>query len=307
MNFTPVKNDFLFKKNDASDYRIGDLTERATLNNSTFVLAGYPDDEGIKLNGGRPGASLGPDKIRRRLTQLTPCSEEFLPYYDLGNISLNTTLSERHEVIKEVAKTHLANNKKYISLGGGHDFGFPDGAAFLETFADQSPLVINFDAHLDVRPLTNGLSSGTPFFRLLSEYKDFDFYEIGIQEECNSITHVEWCKKMGGKILTYNDLYLSTLSPFSKFREFIKKEIDKKRPTFISVDIDVFSSSFAMGCSQSWPMGLAANDFNQIFNYLLKELDVKSLGVYEVSPPLDYDDRTSKLAAQIIYRFLKNG
>ena len=65
-----------------------------------------------------------------------------------------------------------------------------------------------------------------------------------------------------------------------------------------------FSSSFAMGCSQAWPAGLTPNEFFPFLDIIKNRMNILNLGVYELSPPLDLDDRTSKLVAQIIYRYL---
>jgi formiminoglutamase len=46
------------------------------------------------------------------------------------------------------------------------------------------------------------------------------------------------------------------------------------------------------------------SDFFPLFDLLIRRLDVRALGIYETSPPLDQDDRTSKLAALIAHRFI---
>ncbi|MCB9026308.1 MAG: formimidoylglutamase [Bdellovibrionaceae bacterium] len=309
MTFLPCPESNIHKQNDPEDLRIGDLLKKESLEKFDFVLAGYPDDEGIKLNGGRPGAAQAPNVIRQKLTRMTPNQDpsQFKAYFDIGNLSLESDLNLRHEFVIKEGKKHLSNKKKWIGLGGGHDYAYADGAAFLQCFSTQKPIIINFDAHLDVRPTHKGLTSGTPFYRLLNDYSDFDFYEIGIQEECNSLKHRDWCQKKGGKILFYKDLYNSLDTPFNNFKSFLSELTNSSRPTYLSVDIDAFSSSFAMGCSQSWPMGIIPNDFHNFMDFLLNHLNIVSLGIYEVSPPLDLDDRTSKLAAQIIYRYLAHG
>jgi formiminoglutamase len=156
-----------------------------------------------------------------------------------------------------------------------------------------------------VRPLDFGLTSGTPFFRLLTDktLPAFDFIEVGLQPQCNSATHVEWLRHRGGHVLTLNEL-LENGRFVETFLERTTPFLLHPRPTFLSVDIDAFSSAFAPGCSQSWSTGLVPNDFFRLLNILLKRLDVRMLGIYEVSPPLDVDNRTAKLAAQIVHGFL---
>jgi len=78
----------------------------------------------------------------------------------------------------------------------------------------------------------------------------------------------------------------------------------RPRPVFLSIDIDGFSNAVAPGASQSWATGFLPKDFFQVFNLLRLRLDVRLLGIYEVSPPLDLDAQTAKLAAQIMHRLI---
>ena len=319
--FIPADSSLFFKSGKTGDPRLGEVCRCPPKTNpqkGDFIIAGYPDDEGITLNKGRPGARLGPDAIRQYLykTSFQP-SHKKQNLVDLGNLDINCSLAERHQRAKTNVKKALDQKMHWVGLGGGHDYGYPDGAGFLQTNekSEIKPLILNFDAHLDVRPTDQGLSSGTPFYRLLTEKKlpSFDFYEVGIQRQCNSQKHIEWVRDLGGHIIFLEDLLPPghTFPALIKaFENFIPQEsthpLIKKRPTFLSVDIDCFSSAYAMGCSQSWPTGFSPNELFPVFDLIYKHLDVQILGLYEVSPPLDQDGRTAKLAAQIIYHFLSH-
>ena len=74
-----------------------------------------------------------------------------------------------------------------------------------------------------------------------------------------------------------------------------------KRPLWISLDIDCFSASEAPGCSAPNPFGLKVDEFMDLWPWLFSNFDVKGLGIYEVSPSLDVDNRTSRLAAFMIH------
>lgn len=300
----PISKDFLFSKNDAADPRMGDLSTVANIENiqnGDFVILGYPDDEGIKLNNGRVGASEAPDQIRKNFYKLTPglISKNKPNVKDLGNIS-GGTITDRHTFAQETAAAILAKDANMIALGGGHDYGYPDGAAFLKHA--NNPLVINFDAHLDVRPFQKDPHSGTPFYRLLNEGVKFDFLEVGIQSHCNSKDHLAWAREKGAKVLTWDEVLLSGEDTTVAVLRFLEPFILKRRDTYLSVDIDGFSSNYAMGCSAPSPLGFDPASFFRIFRVLCDRLNVRMLGIYEVSPPLDFDHLTSKLAAQIVHR-----
>jgi len=306
--FSPAPAEVFFKSTKQGDPRLGDLVSKNT-DQPGFIIAGYPDDEGIRVNGGRVGAASAPNTIRKYFYKMTPSAwkHESVPFADIGNLLPQSSLEARHEALKNEIAAQLAAGKKWIGLGGGHDYGYPDGAGFLlsQKTAAHKPLVINFDAHLDVRPTDQGLSSGTPFFRLLSDktLPAFDFVEVGLQPQCNSAAHLKWLEERGGHVVSFEELNLHG-NPVETLLERLAPFLLHPRPTFLSVDIDAFSSAYAPGCSQSWATGLVPNDFMRLFALLKKRLDIRVLGIYEVSPPLDIDDRTSKLAAQIAHAFL---
>ncbi len=304
MSFIKINpQDYVSVQNPQDPRLISRLIEN--LEFADYVLCGYPDDEGIKLNGGRPGAASGPFEIRKAFYKMTSGFLSQFSIYDAGDISLKMNLAERHQGAQKAAEKNYQSGKFMLSLGGGHDYGYPDTQAFLNVFkkSKRKPIVINFDAHLDVRPLDQGLTSGTPFYRLLSENPNAcHFFEIGIQNQCNSAAHFDWCQKQGGKIISLSEIDKKGLLPVLKNQ--LKKL--KGHPCFISVDIDSFSSAFAPGCSQSWPTGLVPDPFFNAYDFLFQHLDIKGLGIYEVSPPLDVQPLTSRLAALILYRCLEN-
>lgn len=322
MLLIPTAKNLIFSKNDLEDIRLGEKIHflndanqlQSQLMGSDFTILGYPNDLGIHLNGGRTGASAAPDSIRKHFFKMTP--NPFIPecpkILDCGNVNSQQFaqnkygLDQLHSSIFNISK-QIFSESFLISLGGGHDFAFPDGSAFLENvFAKNheqntapKPLIINFDAHLDVRPDDTAAHSGTPFRKLLSRYPhQFDLYEVGIQSHCNSVQHLKWAESMSACILSSDLIQQKGL--FSLLTENL--EPNNSRPLWISLDVDVFSSAVAPGCSQSWINGLDFKEFLHTFKWLLNNFKTYGLGIYEVSPPLDTDDQTSKLAAVIIHQ-----
>lgn len=310
-HFHPVNAELFFSKQDADDRRLGEIAKADAQASpaAAWVIAGYPDDEGIRLNGGRPGAAQGPSSIRRWLYKMTPDPRRATPVLvDRGDLKPSlTTLAGRHEIARAEASRTLRAGAKWLGLGGGHDYGFPDGAGFLDAVgADARPLLINFDAHLDVRPLKHGFHSGTPFRRLLEEFKNVEFVEIGIQSQCNSRSHLEWLREHNAQVLFLDDLTCDGKAAGPKICETLLAKLERPRPVFLSIDMDVFSQAFAPGCSQSWPFGLHPEDVMLAIDFVCARADVRAAGFYEVAPPLDQDDRTVRLAAQLAHRLIHN-
>jgi len=302
-SFKPYK----FLENKKSDLTLQALISK--IKNPDVKFFGYPDDEGIFLNGGKLGAAHGPSAIRQALYKMTPNQKmENLILCDEGDLSFNaSTVEDRHNFASVFVKENF--DQRVVSFGGGHDYGYVDGSAFLKKFKNSKnkPLIFNFDAHFDLRNLDKGLSSGTPFFRLIEEFGDFfELFEIGIQKQCNGKSLYDYAKsKTNITTLLYDDLYPNHELDFAYFKSAIDTKTNFKQDCFVSVDIDGFSSAFAPGCSQSWPTGFDMKTFFKMFDFLNEYFNVRILGIYEVSPPLDHEELTSRLAALITYRFLE--
>lgn len=294
-----------FKKDDKDDLRLGNFVSTDSSVKADCFIHAYPDDEAIQNGGGRVGAKDGPDRIRHWLYRMTPSllNSQQTSLVDQGNINTAISLDQRHQAArKKVSET--VKKSRLVTLGGGHDYGFPDGAGFMDVFKNEKPLIINFDAHFDVRPPKEKLSSGTPFYRLFEEFKSFDFIEIGIQSQCNAKKHYDWLKERDAKIV-FLDLFAESGQNLIDYTLSVTDGLLlKRRPTFLSLDMDVFSWPYAVGTSQSWPIGLSPEHFYPLYLWILKRLDVKLLGVYETAPSLENHDGTAKLAAQLIHRFL---
>jgi formiminoglutamase len=308
--FTPTPEEVFYRSPRGYDPRLGQMFrcasfEKCLQSPNGWVLIGHPDDEGVSRNGGRPGAALGPQRIREALYRLTPGRAFKAPLLDLGN----TTKSDRdlgsHQtlLVKELSPLY-ENRRRVISLGGGHDYAYVDVGAFVASQPIKGkkstwPLVLNFDAHFDLRPLESGPTSGTPFRQLLEQY-DFDLFEIGVQSHSNSEALFDYAEK--NKVSTW-----SFQAVHGRLLKMLKTIKANNRPVFLSVDMDAFSSAFAPGTSAAAPIGLDANEFLLALQWIMKSWNVKGLGIYEVAPPLDRDNQTSKLAAIFIQKCLEFG
>jgi formiminoglutamase len=254
LKFKPTSKELFFSRQDPEDPRLGELFKpfewskfEEHLKVPSWVVLGYPDDDGIKLNGGRPGSSAAPPLIRKYLYKMTPFTRADFKLFDAGDmVFAGLSLADRHEAAKQNALRFMQKGARLLTLGGGHDYGYPDTAAFALWCQSQKqrPLVINFDAHLDVRPTDKGFHSGTPFHRLVTEFDELDFLEVGLQRNCNSLAHDEWLQDEGGRRIYIEDWQLSGLSLGDLVFDEIQDWLIRPRPAFISVDMDCFIQDF---------------------------------------------------------------
>src|SRR5262249_52772812 len=139
------------------DPRVGDMIEfwhgdRAALAPGRAVLIGFPQDEGVRRNGGRPGAAQAPDQIRRWLYRLTvsDCQAHVSlgdpPILDAGNVRIAGDLEDSQGVLAEIIAGVLQSGAIPVVLGGGHETAY---GHFLGYAAEQRSVgIINIDAHL---------------------------------------------------------------------------------------------------------------------------------------------------------------
>src|SRR5580692_11367060 len=85
-----------FRRDEPGDPRLGEsvLFLREDYAADDVVLLGCPQDEGVRRNGGRPGAAKAPDAIRQFLYRLVIPGAVRL--FDLGNTLIQPTLEETH-------------------------------------------------------------------------------------------------------------------------------------------------------------------------------------------------------------------
>jgi len=319
-SFSKIPSSNIFKKNDPQDLRFGDLTKQLQLSEIlnldplkvNAVIMGYPDDEGIKINGGRLGSAEGPKQIRKHFYKMTPSpfsQEKPISIIDGGDLNISNTpsLKNRHDQVFDIISKLLQKEFKVCTLGGGHDYGFPDFSAFSKVCLDKKkrPIIINFDAHLDVRPYVDQPHSGNPFSQLLIKYgKGIDFLAVGIQEWCNSRVHLNWFLKNQGQVLSLNQILNHSLGLLGCLEEKLDSLYEKNHSLGLSICMDGFSSAFSPGASQVFPVGLEPQDFIRAFRMLCSKYKPKFISIYETSPPFDYDDRTSKMASVIMHQWL---
>ena len=171
----------LVNDNYNDDQRLGDLIIDG--DQGDIVLIGFPYDEGVRRNAGRPGAKFGPDVFRKFLKRTgTLVNAEYddldlrkyLTVSDGGNIDENLILEEAHRCLEKRLIDLFSNGKFPFVIGGGNDQSYPNVSALLHHLdgKQRTIYVINIDAHLDVRPLKeNRAHSGSPFRQLLEDQR----------------------------------------------------------------------------------------------------------------------------------------
>lgn len=307
---------------DRSDLRLRNLTylDHPIFKHIDVGIVGIPFDLGVEFSNGRIGAALAPEAIRSQIKNYgtaynivrnTDFSE--LRIIDFGNIvPVSDDVGETHDRITEVTKTLLSRCGVLIVLGGGNDLTFATVRALsraIQGSKKRIPLIsgMNVDAHLDVHEVRDGIiTNGTPYRRLIDHkiIKGENLFEVGMQGHVNSKAHWDWAKKQGVRIFDLDHARnLGIWKIMSMFRRHIEDN-KRIRSSFVSIDIDSVAQAFAPGSSSPNPDGLFPDE---IFDLAYRAGTMASLRLFEimeVNPKFDEDNRTSRLAVNIILEFL---
>jgi len=299
--------DLLFTRNDPNDPRLGEVvhTEPERYERSQIVIVGCPQDEGVKRNGGRPGAAEAPSAVRRQFYKLTPFNLK-RSVFDLGNVTVEGTLEEIHDRLKAVVTQLLKDDKRVIILGGGNDISYADGSAMSDVYGAKGWIGINVDSHLDVR-LAEQRNSGTPYRQLLDEglLVPTNFYEVGYQSHYCSPVYYDYIRRLGVNRMSL-EMVRSRAAADLELKDAITQKFigqSSSVSTFFGFDMDVVRSADAPGTSAPSPLGLRAGEFIQIVKYAASLAHTRIVEFTEVNPKFDVDDRTAKLVAIAMHRF----
>jgi formiminoglutamase len=265
-------------------------TIRRDPNGCRVALLGLPDDLGVKLNNGRPGAKDGPRAFRDALSRygvVEAFGFDWPTVFDAGDITPadghdERALNETHRRITEATAALLDLNLFPIAIGGGHDLTFP----FVRAVAKRFPKLngIYFDAHLDVRE-TPG--SGMPFRRLIEDCGVRDLHIHGFRPLVNSRDHVDWFTAHHGRLDPPPGHELPGGDCFASF------------------DLDVLDAAVAPGVSAINPCGWLPAQAEQWMRALGASPRVRCFDIMELNPAFDQGERTARLAAHLFLTFMR--
>lgn len=268
------------------------------------VILGFCSDEGIRRNEGRVGAKAGPDKLREQLAKLAcHSSKQFL---DAGNIVCHENQLEvaQQQFAKLISHCHQ-HGLKTIAFGGGHEIAWAHFSGLTQHYPKIG--IINFDAHFDIRvPKSDQYgTSGTPFWQIQQHCSQhqlpFDYCCLGIQSLANTKNLLERAHDWNISYLTAEQINAESFSWQTAFLDEFMLHHDY---LYLTICLDVFAECFAPGVSAPQPIGLSPWQALPLLKYIVQTGKVVSMDIAELSPPLDQEQKTSKLAAVIIAELL---
>ena len=312
------------------DPRLGEIVEfwrgdMGALKPGRGVIVGFPQDEGVRRNQGRPGAAAAPNEIRRFLYRLTPWDGfrnidlRANPPLDVGNVRIEGNLEESQHALAEVVGGILVAGAVPIVLGGGHEtaFGHFLGHVFagererivitqhdnpVAQLAGKSVTIINLDAHLDVRPCTNdGGHSGSPFRQAMEHLSHplpgNKYVCLGAQPHAISREHLNFVTERGGVVRWCDQVR-------GKLYQELADHLERLGSVYLSIDADVVQLADVPGVSAPNASGLSGSEVLAAALAAGQSKNVSSFDLVEVNPSLDRDGQSARWGALLIWHFL---
>lgn len=303
-------------RGDPEDPRLGDVVLRwaggaPELRRDQPVLIGFPCDEGVRRNGGRPGAALAPAVIREALYRLTAWDGATgvdlagSGALDLGNVRVEGGLEVAQGRLGDVVACVLRSGAVPVILGGGHETAFGHYLGYVGVGLD--PAVVNLDGHLDVRPYPAGGHSGSPFRQAMEHrerpLKPGRYAVIGARCESVAKAHAEYVASHRGRIY-----WLPRIVTTDRAIQITAAELGRgwmeAGSVLLTVDADAFRQADVPGVSAPCPVGLNGDVWPEVALRAGSLPGVRSLELVEVNPAFDRDGQTARWAAVGVRQFL---
>ena len=265
---------------------------------SGIALLGFASDEGVKRNHGRPGAAHAPDVLRKALANMAS-HHGHDRLVDMGTITVEADqLEPAQQVLSDGVKSCQHAGMRTLVFGGGHETAWAHGRGVLDAFPDERVVIINLDAHLDLRKAERA-TSGTPF-RQLAQYceaqqREFQYACFGVSRAAN--TQALWDEAVRLNVTLVDDLHfrrdaLSTL-------DAVLAQADR---VYLTLDLDVLPAGEMPAVSAPAALGIPAMDLMPVIEQICRSGKLQAADLVEFNPSYDRDGQGARLAARLAWQ-----
>lgn len=288
----------------SGDPRLRDLFGKALGGAAPLVsIIGFPCDEGVRRNNGRPGAAAGPAAIREALARLTPDAENLDTFVhvaertaDLGDVEVTGDLERDQERLGERVAEQLRGDGMVIVLGGGHETAYGHFLGYAR--ANMPVRIVNWDAHCDVREPVDGRgTSGTPFRQALEHPSGLarEYCVAGVQPHSAAAAHVAYASSRGGVTWRRDVTRATIVNLYSAHRTAV----------MASFDLDAVDRAHAPGVSAPNAAGMSVDLWLEAAYRAGAAPQIRSADIVELNPAVDRDGQTAALAGLTVWCLLK--
>jgi len=277
-----------------------------TIGKNTPVIIGFGSDEGVSRNQGRSGAAHAPRELRRALAGSPAKAIETI--WDAGDVVCNDgDLESAQAELSHVVNTVLTRGGRPLVFGGGHEVAWGTYCglrAHLGSASERRLLIINFDAHFDLRQ-TRPANSGTPFDQIACDCAErgvpFDYVCFGISDLANTAALFERARQLNVQYVL--DIHMQEAQLAQRLGQ-LDELIDATDDIYLTIDLDVLPGSTAPGVSAPAVLGVPLSVVEAMIRRIHASGKLRASDIAEYNPSLDQDRRTARAAARLAYRLL---
>ncbi len=267
------------------------------------ALLGFACDEGVRRNHGRLGAAEGPAALRKMLSNLPTLDDS--PLYDAGTVAcVDGDLEAAQSRYADALAALLDAGHFAVGLGGGHEIAYASYQGLARHLRARRPRVaiVNIDAHFDLRQQDQG-SSGTPFLQAIEHARalglPLHYLAYGISAAANTRVLFDTADALGVHYVRDDELGLLQLSARLDELQMKLAEVDL---VYLTIDIDGLPHAMAPGVSAPAARGVPMEVVEPLLDVVAASGKLALMDVAELSPPLDRDNVTARVAARLIHR-----
>lgn len=269
---------------------------------SNVIICGVPFDGNASVG---KGASLAPDTLRELSYDLPALDRNgnllnntFI--YDQGNFDASDFNKLSEEIYSKIISY---DNKFQIILGGDHSIAIASEKAFYKKALEENkePVIIHIDAHPDICDEYHGskYSHACPIKRALDlGFKDENITLIGVRGF--EAQEIETFKKHP-LLDVYKASDVNKLGIEALLLILCSKYKNPKYKIYLSYDIDANDPAYAPGTGTPEAFGLKSIDILNLICGLISNLNITTMDMVEIAPPLDVNNITSWLGLKTLY------
>lgn len=265
---------------------------------SGIGLIGFECDEGVKRNHGRPGAVQAPDTLRRALANMAS-HQGHERLVDMGSIYLEgTDLEAAQRALSDAVVQCQQSGMRTLVFGGGHETAWAHGRGVLDAFPNERVVIINLDAHLDLRKADQA-TSGTPF-RQLANYcdergREFQYACFGVSRAANTLALWDEAERLNVTLVEDLHFRRDALSSLEK----VLAQADR---VYLTIDLDVLPAGEMPAVSAPAALGIPALDLMPVIERICRSGKLQAADLVEFNPQYDRDGQGAKLAARLAWQ-----
>lgn len=272
--------------------------DRFAPKNSGIALLGFACDAGVQRNHGRPGAAQAPDVLRKALANMASHGGHD-NITDMGTFTAEgDQLEAAQRALSDAVQACQQSGMRTLVFGGGHETAWAHGRGVLDAFAQERVLIINLDAHLDLRKAEYA-TSGTPFRQLAlyceEKNREFQYACLGVSRAAN--TQALWDEAARLNVTLVEDL---------DFRRealpVLEKVLAQADRVYLTIDLDVLPAGEMPAVSAPAALGVPALDLLPVIGEICRSGKLQAVDLVEFNPVYDRDGQGARLAARLAWQ-----